>query len=330
MAPIGSVIQIRKERVDRAACNFSDLQPITIHFDGTVDKRIVDANREYSMSLWYARPGDIVLAKIDLKNGAVGIVPDDWENVVVTGHFAVYKPDRSKLVPEYLLRIIQARFFKNHLWRNKVGAEGRKEVKLGFFEQQPIPIPPIFQQEAIVAIWREAQEKITAARKQAITLERKLPEVVYRELGVPSFVEKPAQKYLVLQWKNLTRWSFNFLSRSALGLLGFTRSKYPIKRLGDYLLETMNGYCIRPVQGPTSQKMLKLNALQPDGLDLRASKFIKVPSRIMKRFAIHKDDLFICRSVGSYDLVAKCALAKGNAPDVIFGFVNLVWPLLII
>ena len=61
MAPIGSALRLRKERVDKTAFKFSDLQPLTIHFDGSVDKRVGDANREYSMDLWFARPGDIVL-----------------------------------------------------------------------------------------------------------------------------------------------------------------------------------------------------------------------------------------------------------------------------
>lgn len=131
MKLIGSVLRPRKEKVNRKVHSFADLQPITIHFDGSVDKRKVDANREYTMDLWFARPGDIVVAKIDLKNGAVGIVPDGWLNVVVTGHFAIYEPDRSLILPEYLLLVIQSSFYKAHLWRNKVGAEGRKEEKLG-------------------------------------------------------------------------------------------------------------------------------------------------------------------------------------------------------
>jgi type I restriction enzyme S subunit len=69
------------------------------------------------MDLFFARPGDIVVAKIDLKNGAVGLVPD-WNNVVVTNHFAVYKPDLTRVSPEYFLRIIQTSFFKSYLWRN--------------------------------------------------------------------------------------------------------------------------------------------------------------------------------------------------------------------
>jgi type I restriction enzyme S subunit len=140
MTPIGSVLRERKAKVDRSQYEFADLQPITIHFNGSIDRRLVDGNREYTMELCFARPGDIVVAKIDLKNGAVGIVPD-WRNVVVTGHFAIYEPDRSKLIPEYLTRIIQTSFFKAHLWRNKVGAEGRKEVKLDVFESTLVPLP---------------------------------------------------------------------------------------------------------------------------------------------------------------------------------------------
>ncbi|MGC2355270.1 MAG: hypothetical protein WA491_04355, partial [Candidatus Acidiferrum sp.] len=77
MKPIGGLVRLRKERVDKRAFKFSDLQPITIHFDGSVERRAVETGREYSMDLWFASPGDIVVAKIDLKNGAVGIVPSD-------------------------------------------------------------------------------------------------------------------------------------------------------------------------------------------------------------------------------------------------------------
>ena len=127
MQPIGSVLKLRRVKIDRTTVSFSDLQPITIHFDGSIDRRQVDPDREYTMELFAAYPGDMVVAKIDLKNGAVGIVPDGWTNVAVTGHFAVYEPDRSRLVPEYLHSLIQAKFFRAHLWRNKVAQKAARK-----------------------------------------------------------------------------------------------------------------------------------------------------------------------------------------------------------
>lgn len=318
MAPVGSVLRLRKESVDRTKYAFSELQPITIHFDGSIDRRVVDGNREYSMDLFFARPGDIVAAKIDLKNGAVGIVPD-WTNVVVTGHFAVYEPDRAKIVPEYFERIIQAPFFKAYLWRNKVGAEGRKEVKLDFFEAVNIPIPSLHTQRAILAEWQKARQAIAAAELRAVKIEAEIEIALYEDLGTA--VPQPGTecvKFMPLRWSELDRWSFNYLWRVRSGLLGFQKSRFPIVPMAQCIVDTRNGFCIKPVAGPTPHKMLKLNALNPRGLDVTATKYIRVSEKTASQFHIRSGDLLMCRSVGSYDHIAKCAVVKEDDPSVLY------------
>jgi restriction endonuclease S subunit len=206
MTPIGSLLRPRKEKVDRDEYEFADLQPVTIHFDGSIDRR--ETEREYTMTLYFARPGDIVVAKIDLKNGAVAIVPDDWENVVVTGHFAVYEPDRSRLVPEYLHRIIQTGFFKKHLWRNKVGAEGRKEVKLDFFESVEIPLPSREEQKAIVVQWEQARSEAENARNAWQAVIDDLNATLYARYRTESTRDVLEERALVVGWKDLDCWDF--------------------------------------------------------------------------------------------------------------------------
>jgi len=205
LRPIGSFLIPRKEKVDPKRFAFVDLQPFTIHLDGSVDRREVDAGREYSMDLFFARPGDIVVAKIDLKNGAVGIVPN-WKNVVVTNHFAVYEPNLDIIVPEYFHLVIQTDFLKAHLWRNKVGAEGRKEVKLDFFEGQEIPVPNKDIQQAIVDHWQGAQHEVDAARNRLSepvrTLHNRLTEI-YRSECTRDIIHS---RFFVLDFKELAAW----------------------------------------------------------------------------------------------------------------------------
>lgn len=177
--PIGSVVKLRREKVDRNRHSFTSLQPITIHFDGSLDKRSVTPDKEYSMDLFFARPGDLVVAKIDLKNGAVGVVPTDWENVVVTGHFAVYEVASEKVLVQWLHRIIQQPDFKEYLWRNKVGAEGRKEVKLDFFESIPIPLPDIATQEAILMERDLIQSEVDRLTQLLTESESHLTEMIH-------------------------------------------------------------------------------------------------------------------------------------------------------
>jgi restriction endonuclease S subunit len=74
----------------------------------------------------------------------------------------VYEPDREQLHPTYLTRLIQTSFFKDYLWRKKVGSAGRKEVTLDLFESTLIPLPLVPIQKALVAEW----ERIDAEKQK--------------------------------------------------------------------------------------------------------------------------------------------------------------------
>jgi restriction endonuclease S subunit len=264
-----------------------------------------------------ARPGDIVVSKINARKRAIGIVKDGAD-VGVTIHFRALIPDTVKVDAEFLWAALRSTYCSQQ-FEVETGGIGKGEISEERLLAIAVPLPPRATQKAIVARWRKAQDEIAAARGRVLQQEAKLPQIIYRELGTPPpLAEKPTEKCLIMWWKDMERWSFNYLSRAGQGLLGFTKSKFPIEPLGNHLVETINGYCIKPVVGPTSHKMLKLNALNPAGLDLTASKFIIIPDKIAKRFSIRKDDLFICRSVGSFNHVAKCALATEDAANFVF------------
>lgn len=230
MKPIGSVVFPRKEKVNRGNEHFVELMPITIHFDGSVEPRKMKENQEYSMELFWVKPGDIVVSKIDLKNGAVAIIPKEWYKAVVTNHFAVYTPDLEQLNPKYFSLLIQAGFFKAHLWRNKVGAEGRKEVKINFFEALKVPIPQLPIQQKIVDHW-------DVAKKQRIDLEHALLKLQtelndYLVSQTKSFKEITNSKVLCANYTNIQQWDVK-AGRAA----AFISSNPDFLKLGDYTEE---------------------------------------------------------------------------------------------
>ncbi len=312
MAPIGSALRLRKERVDKASVKFSDLQPLTIHFDGSVDKRVVDPDREYSMDLWFARPGDIVVAKIDLKNGAVGIVPPDWNNIVVTGHFAVYESDCSRLLPEYLQLIIQTPFFKAHLWRNKVGAEGRKEVKLAFFEEERIPIPSVAEQRAIVYRWRTAQDEIAAAVQRVDNHKATIDSRFFSDLGLTSPGAIAVPKAFAVLWKDFLRWGvgFNFLNQSGADL---SQGEYPVVTLSSILDMVQYGTSEKANTTGDGIAVIRMNNLVNGELDLTRLKHICLPTTEVEKLTLKDGDILFNRT-NSKELVGKCAVfhAKGE------------------
>ena len=242
MKPIGRFLRPRTEKVDLTTCAFAELQLITIHFDGSIDRRKVDQGRAYTMDLFFARPGDIVVAKIDLKNGAVGIVPD-WNNVAVTNHFAVYEPDQGMIVPEYFHRLIQTSFFKTYLWRNKVGAEGRKEVKLDFFKTRLVPVPTMETQRSIVDFWHEAVATLEVAQqnltKPVIALNTRLLEI-YRKESSQDVIHS---RFFALDFKDLAEWDVKSGRASA-----FCLACPSFRPMGDFIEEATE--LVRPFDKP--------------------------------------------------------------------------------
>lgn len=314
MKPIGSFLKPRKEKVDPKASPFIDLQPITIHFDGSIDKREVAQGRSYTMDLFFARPGDIAVAKIDLKNGAVAIVPD-WPNVVVTNHFAVYEPDRGLIVPEYFHLLIQTNFFRSHLWRNKVGAEGRKEVKLDFFESELIPVPCLETQRAILDSWQDAQTAVANSRAQASATEERLQETLLDDLGLLLPEQKVASRAFAVDWNALSRWGVG-VTRETLNRPTFDGAKYPLACLGDVIADLENGWSPKCENRPAKADewgVLKLGAVSFGVFNPKENKAL--PKGLAPRPAceLKPGDLLISRA-NITRLVGACALVEAARP----------------
>lgn len=244
MAPIGSVLKPRKEKVDRDGNGFASLMPVTIHFDGSIEPRKVSEDKEYTMELFWARPGDVVASKIDLKNGAVAIIPDGWDNAVVTNHFAVYEPDLKRLNPKYFHLLIQANFFREHLWRNKVGAEGRKEVKLDFFESLEVPIPPPLIQQKIVSHWESAQQERTFEDTALSALVEELHSSLVKQ--TKGFDQATRSKVLLVNYMNTQQWDVK-AGRAA----AFITANPDFIRLGDFTEECTE--VVRPWDEPEKE-----------------------------------------------------------------------------
>jgi type I restriction enzyme S subunit len=318
LRPLGSALHARKEKVNRSNTPFSTLQPVTVHFDGSISRREVAAGREYSMELWHARPGDFIVAKIDLKNGAVGIVPSNWENVAVTGHFAVYEPDRTKVSPLYLHLLIQAPFFKNLLWRNKVGAEGRKEVKLEFFESIPIPLPSLAHQQTTVAAWQKSQAEIAAARARADVIEAKAKQAFLAALGLREPGAATARKAFALDFARLERWGVAQL-RESLTAPDVATGKYPVAKLGEVIADLENGWSPKCFPRPATADewgVLKLGAITGGAFDELENKALPPSFSPKSKLEVRKGDVLITRGSGSGALVASCVLVESTRPKL--------------
>src|SRR5688500_4855420 len=149
--PLSSALHRKIIEVNRKQTSLDDLQLATIHFDGSIEPRNLNGKNTFKGKLFYAHSGDVVYSKIDVRNGAIGIIPPDMPEVAVSSEYPVYSVDAEIANPSYIHLVFRTPIFQRILNSMISGASGRKRVQPGQIEEVEIPIPSFEMQQAIVA-----------------------------------------------------------------------------------------------------------------------------------------------------------------------------------
>lgn len=121
---------------------------------------------DVSGSHTYFAEGDVLLAKITpcFENGKLGIARGLTNGVGFgSSEYIVLRPEPA-LDAEFLYYYLARPIFFEEGARTMTGAVGHKRVTKEFVESYPIPIPPLSEQQRIVAILDEAFEGIATGK----------------------------------------------------------------------------------------------------------------------------------------------------------------------
>lgn len=99
--------------------------------------------------------GQFIVSKIDARNGAFGVIPDDLEGAIVTNDFPVFDVDSSKILPQFMVLISTTPQFVEFARKCSSGTTNRKRIDIDAFLQQVIPLPSLDEQKAILKAYNE-------------------------------------------------------------------------------------------------------------------------------------------------------------------------------
>lgn len=174
IVPLGNILTERRE-IPSFEAIFNGEIPIVskISFDTGQIRLREDGKTKTDMIL--IQPGDLLVSGINAAKGAIAIY--DKENnrpIAATIHYGAYLPDKNKVDVCYLWLFLRSRNFQEIL-AEKVPGGIKTELKAKRFLPIPIPLPPLPEQERVVAKIDELVAKIEEAKKLRIksTLESK-------------------------------------------------------------------------------------------------------------------------------------------------------------
>ena len=100
----------------------------------------------------FVRTNQLILSKIDARNGAVGIVPPELDGAIVSNDFPTFTVrDPNRLSADFVALMAKSTFFVELCKAASEGTTNRVRITEGRFLEQRVPLPPLAKQRAVVA-----------------------------------------------------------------------------------------------------------------------------------------------------------------------------------
>jgi type I restriction enzyme S subunit len=267
--------------------------------------------------MFAAYPGDLVFSKIDIRNGAIGLVPDNLPKVVVTSEYPIHSIDTKQVDGRYMALLLRTPNFMKLIRNVTSGTSGRKRITPENFRAIEIPLSEREDQVRLVATYQKSLHKAAELEAQALQVERDAQKAFEAALGLTPPSNFPKRRFQIAYFNDIERWSHEGILQTAL--LGDVppESKFEIVQLGDIATVSYGlQKCPANRPGKHPRPYLRVANVQRDYLDLREIKMINVPDADMPKYRLEDGDVLLCEG-NSADLVGRGAIWRNEIADCV-------------
>lgn len=144
-----------------------EYQEITVKLwgKGVVPRGSVKGAEIAALRRFEARTGQLILSRIDARNGAIGVVPQTLDGAVVTNDFPLFDVNAGRLDTPFLAWLSRTPGFVELCRRASEGTTNRVRLQEDRFLALEIPLPAPAEQRRIVARIEEMAAKVDEARE---------------------------------------------------------------------------------------------------------------------------------------------------------------------
>lgn len=176
MAVLSGALIPRKEVV--AVESSTEYRQITVKMQhkGVILRGMILGGEVGSVQL-KAKEGDFIISKIDARNGAMGIVPKELNDAIVTNDFPLFS-FTNECLPKFFEFVSNTEYFDQKCIESSEGTTNRVRLKMERFAKIKIPLPPLVEQKRIVEILEKMETLKAAQSGQLTALEGMFPGVL--------------------------------------------------------------------------------------------------------------------------------------------------------
>ena len=168
MVPLGEVLQLQRRWIEVDPLGTYEEIGVRCFGNGIFHKASVDGSTLGNKRVLRIEPRDLVFNNVFAWEGAVAVASGAESGKIGSHRFVTYTADEARCSVDYLRWFFKSEPGLEVLRRVSPGSAGRnRTMSLNHFPKQCVPLPPLAEQQRIVAYLDALDAKIKEARRQA-------------------------------------------------------------------------------------------------------------------------------------------------------------------
>lgn len=172
MVPLGDVVQKSTDWINIDQSESYREVTVRLWGKGVLLRKSVAGVEIAAASRLRVHSGEFIISRIDARNGASGIIPDELEGAVVSNDFPVFTTVATRLLPAFLGWYSKTKGFVELCSAASEGTTNRVRLKEDRFLSQQIPLPTLREQQRLVEYLDTLTAKIDDANSKTTDIEK--------------------------------------------------------------------------------------------------------------------------------------------------------------
>lgn len=163
-------------------------------------------------SQYRVRKGQLVVSKIDARNGAFGIVGKEEDGAIITSNFWSFSIDETFINPYYLLAVLVSEDYIKIYQSLSNGTTNRQYMNEELFLNLDIPLTEKQKQDVIGKDIRQTIKTINRKNSLIEINRSRMSTYISKYLDLEKEVKFQRKSFILLSSTKLARWDYPFLS----------------------------------------------------------------------------------------------------------------------
>jgi type I restriction enzyme S subunit len=184
MKRIGDILTRNKTQVEVEDGTSYKQVTIRTNYKGVVLRGSQDGATILTKNQFAVSAGQFILSRIDARNGAFGIIPEELEGAIVTNDFLAFDINEDEVEREFFNVFLQSPVFLEACIKASRGNTNRKRVDEDFFLNYQVNLPPLPDQHDLIKQINKGRTKLALAQHeiaQQQSLLTKLKQAILQE-----------------------------------------------------------------------------------------------------------------------------------------------------